>query len=57
LTPDLLLHCNFPEVTNILPPAGKSGSPGRPHLKTTLTEDATQQALFRLFALDRYGNP
>jgi transposase len=46
------------EVTNIFPPAGKPGSPGRPHLKTTLTEmDPTQQALFRLFALDRYRNP
>jgi transposase len=45
------------EVTNIFPPAGKPGSPGRPHLKTTLTEmDPTQQALFRLFALDRYRN-
>jgi hypothetical protein len=34
------------EVTNIFPPAGKPGSPGRPHLKTTLTEmDPTQQAL------------
>jgi hypothetical protein len=43
------------EVTNVFPPAGKPGSPGRPHVKTTLTEmDSTQQALFRLFALDRY---
>src|SRR5438552_14699572 len=43
------------EVTNLFPPAGKPGSPGRPHVKTTLTEmDPTQQALFRLFALDRY---
>jgi transposase len=43
------------EVTNVFPPAGKPGSPGRPHVKTTLTEmDDTQQALFRLFALDRY---
>ena len=33
----------------------KPGSPGRPHLQTTLTEmDRTQQALFRLFDLDRY---
>ena len=46
------------EVTNVFPPAGKLDSPGRPHLKTTLTEmDSTQQALFRLFALDRYRNP
>jgi hypothetical protein len=46
------------EVTNVFPPAGKPGSPGRPHLKTTLTEkDPTQQALFSLFALDRYRNP
>src|SRR6267143_2192978 len=46
------------EVTNIFPPAGKPGSPGRPHLKATLTEmDRTQQALFRLFALERYRNP
>jgi transposase len=46
------------EVTNVFPPAGKLGSPGRPRLKTTLTKmDPTQQALFRLFALDRYRNP
>jgi len=43
------------EVTNVFPPTGKPGSPGRPYVKTTLTEmDHTQQALFRLFALDRY---
>lgn len=43
------------EVTNVFPPTGKSGSPGRPYVKTTLTEmDHTQQALFHLFALDRY---
>ncbi len=43
------------EVTNVFPPAGKPGSPGRPHVKTTLTEmDDTQQALFRLLALDRH---
>lgn len=43
------------EVTNIFPPAGKPSSPGRPQVKTTLTEmDSTQQALFHLFALDRY---
>ena len=43
------------EVTNIYPAAGKSGSPGRPPVKTTLTEmDATQQALYRLLDLDRY---
>jgi hypothetical protein len=39
----------------VFPPAGKPGSPGRPHVKTTLTEmDDTQQALFRLFVLDRH---
>jgi transposase len=43
------------EVTNVFPPAGRPGSPGRPYVKTTLTEmDHTQQALFRLLALDRY---
>jgi hypothetical protein len=43
------------EVTNVFPPAGKQGSPGRPYVKTTLTQmDHTQQALFHLFALDRY---
>lgn len=43
------------EVTNIYPATGKSSSPGRPHLKTTLTEmDQTQQQLYRLFDLDRY---
>jgi transposase len=43
------------EVTNVYPATGKSGSPGRPHLKTTLTElDQTQQQLYRLFDLDRY---
>jgi transposase len=43
------------EVTNIYPAAGKPGSPGRPRLQTTLTEmDPTQQALYRLFDLDRY---
>jgi transposase len=43
------------EVTNLFPAAGKPGSPGRPQLKTTLTEmDPTQQALYRLFALDGY---
>jgi transposase len=43
------------EVTNVFPPAGKPGSPGRPYVKTTLTEmDHTQQQLFQLFALDRY---
>jgi transposase len=43
------------EVTNLFPPAGKPGSPGRPSTQTTLTEmDATQQALYRLFKLDRY---
>ena len=43
------------EVTNVYPATGKSGSPGRPHLKTTLTEmDQTQQQLYHLFDLDRY---
>lgn len=43
------------EVTNIYPATGTPGSPGRPHLKTTLTElDPTQQQLYRLFVLDRY---
>ena len=43
------------EVTNVFPPAGKPGSPGRPYVNTTLTEmDQTQKALFQLFALDRY---
>jgi len=41
------------EVTNIYPATG--GSRGRPRVRTTLTEmDATQQTLYRLFALDRY---
>jgi hypothetical protein len=41
------------EVTNIYPATG--GSRGRPRVETTLTEmDATQQTLYRLFALDRY---
>ena len=43
------------EVTNIYPATGNSGSPGRPHVKTTVTEmDQTQQQLYRLFDLDRY---
>ena len=43
------------EVTNLYPATGTPGSPGRPHLKTTLTEmDQTQQQLYRLFDLDRY---
>lgn len=43
------------EVTNVFPAGGQPGSPGRPRVKTVLTEmDSTQQALFRLFALDRY---
>ena len=43
------------EVTNIYPATGKSGSPGRPRVKTTLTEmDQTQQQLYQLFNLDRY---
>ena len=43
------------EVTNLYPATGKTGSPGRPSAQTTLTDmDATQQALYRLFDLDRY---
>jgi len=43
------------EVTNLYPATGKAGSPGRPSSQTTLTAmDATQQALYRLFDLDRY---
>jgi len=43
------------EVTNISSAAGKPGSKGRPRLQTALTEmDSTQQALYRLFELDRY---
>lgn len=46
------------EVTNLYPATGKPGSPGRPSVKTTLTEmDRTQQALYRLFDLDRYRKP
>jgi len=42
-------------VTNLYPATGKSGSPGRPSTQTTLTDmNATQQALYRLFDLDRY---
>ena len=43
------------EVINVYPATGKAGSPGRPSTQTTLTEmDATQQALYCLFDLDRY---
>lgn len=43
------------EVVNIYPATGKAGSSGRPKLQTTLTEmDPTQEALYRLFNLDRY---
>lgn len=43
------------EVTTIYPAAGQPGSPGRPRTQTTLTEmNPTQQALYRLFNLDRY---
>lgn len=46
------------EVINIYPATGKAGSPGRPSTQTTLTEmDAKQEALYRLFQLDRYRNP
>ena len=45
------------EVINVYPATGKAGSPGRPSTQTTLTEmDDTQQALYRLFHLDRYRN-
>jgi hypothetical protein len=53
-----MLLSGIQEVINIFPPAGKPGSPCRPHLKATLTEmNPTQQALFRLFGLERYRNP
>jgi transposase len=43
------------EVTNISSAAGKPGYAGRPRLQTILTEmDSNQQALYRLFELDRY---
>lgn len=43
------------EVTNLYPATGKAGSPGRPHVKTIPTEmDRAQQALYRLFDLDRH---
>jgi hypothetical protein len=43
------------EVINLYPATGKAGSPGRPSTQTTLTEmDTTQQALYRLFNLDRF---
>ena len=43
------------EVTTISSAAGKPGSAGRPKLQTILSEmDSTQQALYRLFDLDRY---
>ena len=45
------------EVINVYPATGKAGSPGRPSTQTTLTEmDDRQQALYRLFHLDRYRN-
>jgi transposase len=43
------------EVINIYPATGEAGSRGRPHTQTTLSEmNATQQALYRLFNLDRH---
>jgi transposase len=43
------------EVINLHPATGKPGSRGRPYTQATLTEmDSTQQALHRLFNLDRY---
>jgi transposase len=43
------------EVINLYPATGKAGSSGRPSTQTTLTEmDPTQQALYRLFNLDRF---
>jgi hypothetical protein len=39
----------------IYPAAGRPGSRGRPRTQTTLTEmNPTQEALYRLFKLDRY---
>ena len=44
------------EITSIYPATGTPGFPARPHLKTTHTEiDKTQQQLYRVFDLDRYG--
>jgi transposase len=43
------------EVINIYPATGEAGSRGRPHTQTTLSDmNATQQALYRLFNLDRH---
>jgi transposase len=43
------------EVVNIYSARGETGSRGRPHTETTLSEmNATQQTLYRLFNLDRY---
>jgi hypothetical protein len=43
------------EVTAIYPAAGRPGARGRPRTQTTLTEmNPTQEALYRLFKLDRY---
>jgi hypothetical protein len=42
------------EVVNLYPATGEAGSRGRPHTQTTLSEmNPTQQALYRLFNLDR----
>jgi transposase len=43
------------EVVNLYPATGEAGSRGRPHTQTTLSEmNPTQQALYRLFNLDRH---
>jgi transposase len=55
-----LLHAlqGIQEVTNIYPPGERPGSPGRPRVKTILTElNPTQQTLYRLLELERYRSP
>lgn len=55
-----LLHAlnGIQEVTNIYPPGGRPSSPGRPHVKTILTElNPTQQTLYHLLDLERYRSP
>jgi len=43
------------EVTAIYPATGQPGSRGRPRTQLTLTEmNPTQEALYRLFSLERY---
>jgi hypothetical protein len=44
------------EVVNVYPVTGEAGFRGRPHTETTLSEvNSTQQALYRLFNLDRHA--